>query len=65
LSEESDLSYEDLCTDCEYHDKCHKTEINYDAIEKCNNELQEQLNKDDFYKFKRSDQEPKEKVQFT
>jgi hypothetical protein len=65
LTEEIDLSYEDLCTECEFHDKCHKNGIDYDEIDKCNGGTSIQLDKDDFERFKRKDPEPKEKVEFT
>jgi hypothetical protein len=63
--EEIDLSYEDLCTECEFHDKCHKTGIDYDEIGKCNCELSKQLEQDDYFGFQPKDPEPKEKVSFT
>ena len=63
--EEIDLSYEDLCTECEFHDKCHKNSINYDNIDVCNEQLNNQLTKDDYFESEPKTPEPKEKVQFT
>ena len=61
LTEEIDLSYEDLCTECEFHDKCHKNGINYDEIDKCNDALNAQWTQIKPQKTP----EPKEKVSFT
>ena len=31
--------YNDLCTECKSHDKCHKNEIDYDKIIMCKRQL--------------------------
>ena len=58
--EETDYSYEDLCTECNLHDACHKNGIDYNELDKCN----ESLNRQIVAKFEK-DPEPKEKVLFT
>lgn len=63
--EEIDLSYEDLCSECEFHDKCHKNGIDYDKIDECNEELDKQLEDDGYFSPVRKPPEPKERVQFT
>lgn len=63
--EEIDLSYEDLCTECEFHDKCHKNGINYDNIDECNEQLGKQLTQDGYFGAESKIPEAKEKVLFT
>jgi|GEM_PF-4859938 hypothetical protein len=35
--------YNDMCTECDNHLKCHKYGIDYDKIAKCKKELQKSL----------------------
>jgi hypothetical protein len=56
-----ELDYNDLCTECFKHDECHKDNIDYDQIDKCNEELRKQVEEGKQQK----EPEPKEKVEFT
>jgi hypothetical protein len=56
-----DLDYNDLCTECFKHDECHKNGIDYDQIDKCNEELDKQRREER----QRKEPEPKEVVHFT
>ena len=39
--------YNDTCSDCTKHDKCHKNgTIDYDAVEKCVKELEAELRRE-------------------
>ena len=31
--------YNDICSDCEDHDKCHKNGINWEKLDKCKGEI--------------------------
>ena len=36
-------TYNDLCTECEDHDKCHKNGIDYAKVAKCLTEIEQEL----------------------
>lgn len=56
-----DYDYEDLCTECDRHNICHKNSIDYDEIDKCNGALVVKWEQVKPHKMP----EPKEKVCFT
>jgi hypothetical protein len=58
-----EYDYEDLCTECKMHDKCHENSIDYDEIDKCCQELNSQMKARGTKLYKTP--EPKEKVLFT